>query len=118
MDEDKRVKLVKISVLIIFIGLPILVMFYNIATGGFFLILGLYSTRRAFRYIGSQHLQYDEAVQLHNINAAGKTILVQIVDDFGRELPAEEVQRRLAEATSKADPKDNIIPVKFKVTNK
>lgn len=118
MDEDKRIKIVKISVLVIFIGFPVLVMFYNIAIGGFLLVSGLYSTNRAFLYLmGNRHHQYDKSTQLHNTNAAGKTILVQIVDDFGRELPAREVEKRLAEAKSKADPKDNIVPVKFKITS-
>lgn len=118
MDEDKRVKTIKTIFVILFIGLPVLMMFYDVATGGFLLLGGLYGTHRAFRWIGSQHLRYDGRAQFHNANAAGKTILVQIVDDFGRELPPEEVKRLLAEATSKADPKDSIVPVKFKVTNK
>jgi hypothetical protein len=118
MDEDKRVKTLKTIFVILFIGLPILMMFYDVATGGFLLLGGLYGTRRSFRWIGSQHLRYDERAQFHNANAAGKTILVQIVDDFGRELPADEVEKRLAEEKSKAGPKDNIVPVKFTVANK
>jgi hypothetical protein len=117
MDEEKRVKIAKTAIVILFVGVPILVMLYDLATGGFLLVGGLYGTHRAFRWIGSQHLRYDERAQFHNANAAGKTILVQIVDDFGRELPPNEVERRLGEARSKADPKDTVVPVKFKVTS-
>ncbi len=118
MDEDKKIRVMKLSVLIIFIGIPLLVMFFDIAVGGFLLVLGLVSTNRAFLYMmGNRNRQYDRSIQQHNANAAGKTILVQIVDDFGRELPASEVERRLSEARSKADPKDTVVSVKFKVTS-
>ncbi len=118
MDEDKKIRIMKLSVLIIFIGIPLLVMFFDIVTGGFLLVFGLFSTNRAFRYMmGNQNGRYDKSTQLHNANAAGKTILVQTVDDFGRDLPPSEVERRLAEARSKADPKDTVVSVKFKVTS-
>ena len=115
MSEEKRINSIKIIVTIIFIGLPILIMFYDVAIGGFFLVSGLYATNRAFRYLGNQHLQYNKINQLHNTNSAGKTILVQIVDDFERELPPKEIEKLLADAKSKADPKDIVIGVKFKI---
>jgi hypothetical protein len=118
MDEDKKIKIMKLSVLAVFIGIPLLVMFFDIAMGGFLLVFGLFSTNRAFRYMmGNQNGRYDKSTQQHNANAAGKTILVQVVDDFGRELPPNEVESRLTEARSKADPKDTVVPVKFKVTS-
>jgi hypothetical protein len=116
MDEDKKIRAMKLSVLTIFIGIPLVVMFFDIAVGGFLLLIGLMSTNRAFRYMmGNRNGRYNESTQRHNANAAGKTILVQIVDDFGRELPPNEVEKRLMEAKSKADPKDTVVPVKFKV---
>ncbi len=117
MHEDKKRTIVKTVIIIIFIGLPILVMFYDIALGGFFLLSGMYSTQRALRWIGNQHLQFDKTHQFHNSNAAGKNIFVQVVDDFGRELPPREVERLLSEARAKADPRDNVVPVNFKVNS-
>lgn len=81
------------------------------------LLSGMYGTLRAFRWIGNEHLQFDKTHQFHNSNAAGKNIFVQIVDDFGRELPPREVERRLSAARANADPRDNVVPVNFKVNS-
>jgi hypothetical protein len=115
MTHAYKIKLMKSIVVVIFIGPPVLVMFYDVAAGVLLLLLGAYITSRAIGYIGSRHLELDETHQQYHTNGSSKTILVQIVDDFGRELPPREVEKRLADARSKADPRDSVVGVNFKV---
>jgi hypothetical protein len=56
-------------------------------------------------------------LERHKIEQS-RTILVQLVDDFGRDLPASKIQVLMDEAHAKAGPRDTVIGVRFKVSKK
>lgn len=98
---------------------PLLLMFRDLNTGMIFLFLGLIISFRALRFSGRPDPGPISDADLrrnsrHHSNR-GRTILVQVVDDFGRELPPATVQKLLAEANAKAGPRDSIMAVHYKI---
>src|SRR5512133_1191953 len=99
----------------------ILVMFWDLEIGIFLLFLGLMATARAIRFALHPDIVFlnDSAQQKlsRHQSERGRTILVQIVDDFGRELPPATVQKLMAEAQAKASPRDTVVGVRYKITD-
>lgn len=102
--------------------LPIAIMFWNIEAGAALLLLGLVIANRAIRY-GA----YDDSKSMSDAtrkqlsrhqSERGQTIFVQVVDDFGRDLPPVTVQKLMADAQAKASPRDMVVPVRYKISNK
>ena len=48
-------------------------------------------------------------------NERGRTIFVQTVDDFGRDLPPASVQKLMADAQAQAGPGDTVVAVRHKI---
>jgi hypothetical protein len=100
--------------------IPIMVMLWNIELGIILFFMGLIVAYRAIRY-GAQddlHSLNDAAEQKlsrHQIER-GRTIFVQIVDDFGRDLPPATVQKLMADAQAQAGPRDTVVPVRHKIS--
>ena len=94
-------------------------MIWNIEFGVLLLLLGLTIAYRAIRF-GVQedtNLLSDSARKQLNRHQSdrGRTILVQVVDDFGRDLPSATVQKLMANAQAQANPRDTVIAVRHKV---
>ena len=113
MDEDKKNRNITTVIIAIFIGVPLIIIFIDPAVGSMFLFVGAIAAFRAMRLLVLY--KGDSSVRPDKTDKAGKTILVQVVDDFGRDLIPKEVERRMVEARAKAGPRDTVIPVKFKV---
>ncbi len=113
MDEDKKNRTITTIIIAIFIGVPLIIIFIDPAVGSMFLFVGAIAAFRAMRLLVLY--KSDSSVRQDKTDKAGKTILVQVVDDFGRDLIPKEVERRMVEARAKAGPRDTVIPVKFKV---
>lgn len=97
-------------------------MFWNIEAGAALLLLGLVIANRAIRYGAfddSKSMSDSTRKQLNRHQSErGQTILVQIVDDFGRDLPPDTVQKLMAEAQAKASPRDTVMAVRHTIANK
>jgi hypothetical protein len=117
MDQEKTRQLLMSLIVIINIVIPILIgVFWDLTVGGLLLVLGIMFVGRSFSILRADARRgFNPKIQRNNANAAGKTILVQIVDDFDRDLLPQEIERRLAEARAKAGPRDTVIPARFKV---
>jgi len=119
MEEDKKRRILFSVIVILNIGIPILIALKDVATGGFLLVIGIWFIARSSRILRADARRaFNPAVDKNKTNASGRTILVQVVDDFGRDLLPEEVERRMTEARARANPRDNVVAVKFKVNPK
>lgn len=103
---------------IFLIGIPVLILFWDVKIGVPFLLLGTYITYRIIRLAGyNESLQRMSAVEQQRLERQqgerGRTILVQLVDDQGRDLPEQEAQRRMAEAEARANPRDTVLGVHY-----
>ena len=113
MNHSKMKRRIFFGFIAILLGIPIIVMFWNPGAGAFLLLIGAMSAFRAVRFLSHDgDERYDH---FRKMDKAGRTILVQIVDDFGRTVSPLEVDRRIKEARSKAGPRDMVVPVKFKI---
>lgn len=101
--------------------IPIVVMIWNVKLGFALLFIGLIAAYPAIRYGGRNDLHALSDAAIHKIgrheNERGRTILVQVVDDFGRELPPDTVRKLMAEAQAKASPRDMLVPVRYKIAS-
>jgi hypothetical protein len=99
------------------IGIPILVMFWNAKAGAALLLLGTYIAYRSIRVAGYNESQRVSDEELQRIDRQdsnrGRTILVQLVDEHGRDLPEHIARQRIAEAEAKASPRDTVIGVHY-----
>jgi hypothetical protein len=95
------------------IGLPIAISFWNAEIGVPLLLLGLFLATRAARFGVARDYDPNAEIARRHRSETGRTILVQVVDRFGRDLPPAEIESRLAEAQAKASPRDTIVPVRF-----
>ena len=100
--------------------IPILAALWNVQLGVILLFMGLIVAYRAIRYGAHDDLtsisdSEQQKLDMHQINR-GRTIFVQIVDDYGRDLPPATVQRLMAEAQAHASPRDTVVGVRYKVT--
>ncbi len=119
MEEEKKRKTLFIIVIILNIGIPVLIAFKDAAIGGFLFLIGILFVSRSYRILRADaRRSYNPSVERIKADSAGRTILVQVVDDFGRELPPDQVEKLLAEAHARANPRDTIVPAKFKVDSK
>jgi hypothetical protein len=101
---------------IFLIGIPVLILFWDVRIGVPFLLLGTYITYRIIRLAGyNESLKRFNEVEQQRIERQqgerGRTILVQLVDDQGRDLPEQEAQRLIAEAEARANPRDTVMGV-------
>jgi hypothetical protein len=98
------------------ISIPVVVMFWNIQAGVLLLLLGSYVSLQAVR-----HAVHDNAnalsdaesnkLERHKIEQT-RVIRVQLVDDYGRDLPAHIARQRMEEAQAKAGPRDTVVGVR------
>lgn len=116
MNDYKMRRRIAIVFVAISIGLPLVVMFWYPGAGALFLLMGALAAYRAIRFLS--HNEEDVYARFRRVETAGKTILVQIVDDYGRPLSPLEADRRIQSARAKAGPRDTVVPVKFRVENK
>lgn len=104
------------------VTIPIVVMVWNIQIGIILFFMGLIIAYRAIRYGAHDdiHSLNDAAEQKlsRDQNERGRTIFVQIVDDFGRDLPPATVQKLIADAQAQASPRDTVVPVRHKIPHK
>jgi len=113
MDENKKNRIITMILVTLFVGIPLIITFINPAVGGVLLFVGMIAAFRAIRLLVLQ--KNDIAVGPDKTDRAGKTVLIQVVDDFGRDLLPNEIEGRLAEARLKAGPRDTVVPVKFRI---
>ena len=99
--------------------LPLVVMIWNLAIGGLLLMLGAYVAYRAIvfsRQIDWANLSETKLSPIERHKAQqSRTILVQLVDDYGRDLSPNKVQQLMDEAQAKAGPRDAVIGVRHKI---
>jgi hypothetical protein len=115
--QHKTIYYVAITSIIV----PLVVMIWDIRIGAILFVLGAMSAYRAIRFgmQGSRDSLSDsekQKLERHQSNM-GRTILVQIVDDFGRDLPPSTVQKLMAEAQAKASPRDTVVGVRHKISS-
>jgi hypothetical protein len=97
--------------------IPILVLLWNPQLGGALFFLGLLIAARCISLVRSIQIKeslQDEAALVTSHNR-GRTIFVQLTDDYGTPLPTEVAQARLAAAQQQAGPRDTVIGVHRKV---
>jgi hypothetical protein len=112
-------RIISLSIAALAVLVPIVVMFWNLAIGGLLLMLGSYVACRAIilsRQTDWSHFGDMELSKLERHKAQqSKTILVQLVDDYGRDLSPNKVQQLMDEAQAKAGPRDAVIGVRYKI---
>lgn len=99
------------------IGIPLVIMIWDVHIGAALLLLGTYIAYRSIRMAGyneSQRVSDQEQQRIDQQKSnQGRTILVQLVDEYGRDLPEHVARQRIADAESRADPRDTVIGVKY-----
>ena len=97
------------------IAIPLLIMIWDIQVGAVSLLVGVVIAYRAikFREQDDNDLVSD-SVKSHQ-GERGRTIYVQIVDDYGRDLPPAEAQKLIADAQARANPRDMVVGVRHKI---
>ena len=100
----------------IFIIVPIILMFFHPEIGAGLFLIGLFLAGRVYRMV-----RYDEDDELNRkerqkndrmrVNRSN-IIMVQIVDDQGRDLPQHIIDQKMKEARFRAGPRDTVMPVK------
>lgn len=100
--------------------IPIMVMIWNIELGIILFFMGLIVAYRAIRYgayddLRSLNQAAEQQLSRHQ-NERGRTIFVQIVDDFGRDLPPATVQKLMADAQAQAGPRDTVVAVRNQIS--
>jgi hypothetical protein len=95
------------------IAVPVLIMFQNIQAGIVLLLLGVYITVRTIRNIAPNDPNMVSDSTLHHIGLhqsnRGQIIYVQLVDDFGRDLPTNVAQKLIEDAQARANPRDTVV---------
>lgn len=114
MDRSAQRKVMYI-VMALAVGIPVVVSFWSLEIGVPLLLLGLFIVTRAARIGVARDFDPNAAIASRHRSETSRTVLVQIVDQFGRDLPPAEVERKLAEARAKAEPRDTIVPARFVV---
>jgi hypothetical protein len=87
---------------------PFIVMTRNLGLGLLLAMVGYVATAAIIQILRNG--------QATGARVAGRTILVQLVDDTGHDLPASEVELRMAEARLRAAPADKVLGVLYKVS--
>jgi hypothetical protein len=108
----------KLAYIIVFlsISIPFAVMLWNIQAGVILLLLGSWVSLQAVRHAVREDANATsdaEANKLarHKIEQT-RVIRVQLVDDYGRDLPAHIARQRMEEAQAKAGPRDTVVGVR------
>jgi hypothetical protein len=107
----------KFVYLIIFLSIvvPAVVMLRDIQFGVILLLLGSWISYRVVRSAARANQQEidSEAKKLaRHRSEQSRIIRVQLVDQFGRDLPMQEIQKRMDEARAKAGPRDTVVGVR------
>ncbi|MBA3944700.1 MAG: hypothetical protein H0X37_09090 [Herpetosiphonaceae bacterium] len=110
---QQRRKGPSIWVTVFFLVVPLLVMLWNVETGVILLVIGSIVTMRYRRAWRTLH-RGDRAgnPDRQDKRDRSQTVLVELFDEHGNELPAEEAERRLAVARAEAGPRDIVIPLR------
>jgi hypothetical protein len=111
----------KFVYVIIFLSIiiPSLVMLRDIQSGVILLLLGSWVSYQVIRSAARADQQEidSEAKKLARHRAEqSHVILVQLVDQFGRDLPMREIQKRMDEARAKAGPRDTVVGVRYVIS--
>jgi hypothetical protein len=118
MNENLSKKSLGAVIAVCLIVPVIVAVTYNQVLGIVLFLIGLYISLQAYRaYNRSKTADFlsGDSPKQHGLDR-GRTIRVSIVDEQGRELPAQVVEQRLAEARAQAGPKDTIVPVRFVIS--
>ncbi len=100
------------------IVVPILLMFWNVKIGVPLLLLGTFTAYRMIRMASYnesrwRHDEFEAQRIKRQQNEAGRTILVQLVDDNGGPLPVEIERKLIAAAEARANPRDTVTGVHY-----
>ena len=93
--------------------IPALIMIWNVQIGVPLLLLGVYFSYRAIRMARSDAVIASDENPDELLRRSARTILVQLVDDEGRELPPEIAEKRMAAAQAQANPVDTVVGVHY-----
>lgn len=99
------------------IAIPAGVMFVDVQVGVLLLLVGSYVSYQVVRSAvreSQSPLSEAEAGKLerHSIER-GRVIRVQLVDQYGRDLPPSVAQQRMDEARARSGPRDTVVGVRF-----
>jgi len=115
-------RIIGLSVAAVLLLIPIIVMIWSVQIGALLLIAGAFAAYRAIIYSGRTDWSNMGDVDLiaYGRQQSGKsqTILVQLVDDYGRDLSPNKVQQLMDEAYAKAGPRDMVVGVRYKINKK
>jgi hypothetical protein len=111
----------KFVYVIIFLSIiiPTVVMLRDIQTGVILLLLSSWISYLVVRSAARAHEEDNdsEAKKLARHRTEQSHIIrVQLVDQFGRDLPMREIQRRMDEARAKAGPRDTVVGVRHVIS--
>ena len=115
-------RIMGLSVAAAAIIIPLILMIWNLSIGGLLLMLGSYVAYRAFIFSRQNDWANVNEAELSKLERhkaqQSKTILVQLVDDYGRDLSPNKVQQLMDEAQARAGPRDAVIGVRYKIPKK
>ena len=115
-------RIMGLSVAAAAIIIPLILMIWNLAIGGLLLMLGSYVAYRAIIFSRQNDWANVNEAELSKLERhkaqQSKTILVQLVDDYGRDLSPNKVQQLMDEAQAMAGPRDAVIGVRYKIPKK
>lgn len=100
------------------IAIPVLVMFLDLQVGVILFLAGIIIAYRAIRFGAQSDVENTDQQLSRHQDDRGQTIFVQIVDEFGRDLPPAVAQKLIADAQAKASPRDTVVGVRYKITDK
>ena len=110
---------ISIAISIISIVVPLLIIIKNIPIGVGLLLIGAIVSRRAMMLANKndpQLLSDADIVKFgRHQSERSQTILVQVVDDNGYDLPPEVIAQKMTEAKLRASPRDTIVAIRHKI---
>jgi ABC-type nickel/cobalt efflux system permease component RcnA len=118
MKKPRQRKFVYV-IIFLSIVIPSAVMLIDIQSGVILLLLGSWISYQVVRSAARSHEQENdsEAKKLARHRAEqSHVILVQLVDQFGRDLPMREIQKRMDEARANAGPRDTVVGVRYVIS--
>jgi hypothetical protein len=115
----KFLKNIRFYLSIFFILLSLFLMTINIYIGfalfiSTMIVINRYISIRSLFRERSGSTEQIKKIDRQQINRA-RTIYVQVVDDHGMDLPPHVVEQKMKQASMNAEPKDNVVPVRYKI---